>query len=208
MRVATRASHHSACHLCHSCASCHLTYVSLAIRPEISHHLPSRLYPHFALPGTSPDNAMASAPTSPLPHSHMRTCNLCRQRRVKCDRGAPQCSNCLRSGSDCVYPPGHGRAPKKPRHGVAPQVSERLARLESIIKELSSGGSANSPSGHGTPKNQDPGPDTGTPTLDQEFSRLKVDDSKSYYVNNALWVTLADEVCPPLKPLGADRGSD
>lgn len=30
--------------------------------------------------------------------------------------------------------------------------------------------------------------------FDQGFSRLRVDDSRSYYVNNALWVTLSNEV--------------
>lgn len=32
-------------------------------------------------------------------------------------------------------------------------------------------------------------------SFEQDFSRLKVDESKSYYVNNALWVTLSNEAC-------------
>jgi hypothetical protein len=37
----------------------------------------------------------------------------------------------------CSYPPGRGRAPKRPRRDiVAPQLSERLSRLENIINQL------------------------------------------------------------------------
>lgn len=35
-------------------------------------------------------------------------------------------------------------------------------------------------------------------SFEQDFSRLKVDESKSYYVNNALWVTLSNEVNPSI----------
>ncbi len=197
MRVYASGDPHplpSAKRLCRSCASFHLTQHVPRHQPQISHHRHQPLYPPSASLGTNPDKVMASAPAMSLPQTHMRTCNLCRQRRVKCDRGAPQCSACLKSGADCVYPPGRGRAPKKPRHGAAPQVTERLARLESIIKELSTGGPATPPSAHETTGGQQAVDETGAQALDQEFSRLKVDDSKSYYVNNALWVTLADEV--------------
>ena len=81
---------------------------------------------------------------------------------------------------------------------MAPQVSERLSRLESIIHQLSAAGARHSLSADETSQVQDsptqePSGDSTQP-LDQDFSRLKVDDSKSYYVNNALWVTLSDEV--------------
>ncbi|KAK4149315.1 hypothetical protein C8A00DRAFT_38096 [Chaetomidium leptoderma] len=128
---------------------------------------------------------MATTPGLSSPHTQVRTCNLCRQRRVKCDRQVPQCSNCLRSEAHCIYPPGRGRAPKRPRRDVAaPQVSERLARLESIISRI----------GAATPETSHAREASDSQSLDQDFSRLKVDESKSYYVNNALWVTLSDEV--------------
>ncbi len=141
---------------------------------------------------------MASALDVPLSHTQVRTCNLCRQRRVKCDRRDPRCSNCLRSEADCIYPPGRGRAPKRPKRDVAPQISERLSRLESIIHQLSAAGARHSLLADEASHVQDsptqgPSGDSTQP-LDQDFSRLKVDDSKSYYVNNALWVTLSDEV--------------
>ncbi|KAL2126429.1 hypothetical protein VTI74DRAFT_931 [Chaetomium olivicolor] len=127
---------------------------------------------------------MASTLGLSLRHNQVRTCNLCRQRRVKCDRQVPQCSNCVRAEATCIYPPGRGRAPKRPRRDVAPQLTERLSRLESIISQL--GASARETSHSGDPSDAQ--------SFDQDFSRLKVDESKSYYVSNALWVTLADEV--------------
>uniref|UniRef100_A0A093VF75 Oleate-activated transcription factor 1 n=1 Tax=Talaromyces marneffei PM1 TaxID=1077442 RepID=A0A093VF75_TALMA len=32
------------------------------------------------------------------------TCNLCRERKVRCDREKPQCHRCRKSGLTCVYP--------------------------------------------------------------------------------------------------------
>ncbi|KAI1349769.1 transcription factor [Xylaria sp. FL0043] len=126
---------------------------------------------------------------SPLPQ--LRMCTLCRQRRIKCDRQRPQCSNCRLAEAVCVYPPGRGRAPKKPRHGVGPQLSERLARLESIISQASAAQSSHYVQKDSHAREAREGMDS---SFDQGFSRLKVDESKSYYVNNALWVTLSSEV--------------
>ncbi|KAE8387993.1 hypothetical protein BDV23DRAFT_160092 [Aspergillus alliaceus] len=124
------------------------------------------------------------------PQMQVRTCNLCRQRRVKCDRQLPRCSNCLRSEGNCVYPPGRGRAPKRPRHGVDPQLSERLCRLESIINQFGAAAQEN----HQAQETSRARGASETHPFDVDFSRLKVDESKSYYVNNALWVTLSNEV--------------
>ncbi|RYP09061.1 hypothetical protein DL765_008583 [Monosporascus sp. GIB2] len=135
----------------------------------------------------------AETPTTPgmsPPHMQVRTCNLCRQRRVKCDRQVPRCSNCLRSEANCVYPPGRGRAPKRPRSGVVPQLSERLSRLESIINQLSAAAREN----HLAQETSHAWEASDTHSFDQDFSRLKLDESKSYYVSNALWVTLSNEV--------------
>ncbi|KAF5579843.1 bikaverin cluster-transcription factor [Fusarium pseudocircinatum] len=120
-------------------------------------------------------------------HVQVRTCIHCRHRRVKCDRQFPQCSNCIRSEVNCIYPPGRGRAPKRPKRSLAPQLSERLSRLESIIGQFGAAAREN----QDTPQTA---PDSEGHSFEQDFSRLKVDESKSYYVNNALWVTLSNEV--------------
>ncbi|KAF9773516.1 Bikaverin cluster transcription factor bik5 [Fusarium sp. DS 682] len=82
---------------------------------------------------------------------------------------------------NCIYPPGRGRAPKRPKRSLAPQLSERLSRLESIIGQFGAAAREN----QDTPQTT---PDGEGHSFEQDFSRLKVDESKSYYVNNALWV--------------------
>ncbi|KAI5926670.1 fungal-specific transcription factor domain-containing protein [Camillea tinctor] len=84
---------------------------------------------------TSSTPAPVAGTSSPTPYPHIRSCTLCRQRKVKCDRQRP-CSNCSRTGSDCVYPPGPGRAAKKPRKTLDTQLLGRLSKLEGIIKRL------------------------------------------------------------------------
>ncbi|KAI1826622.1 transcription factor [Xylaria intraflava] len=148
---------------------------------------PSSLSPTPQPPQPQPQSQSQAPPLQP----QLRTCTLCRQRRIKCDRQMPRCSNCQWAEATCVYPPGRGRAPKRPRRGVPPQLSERLARLESIISQASAAqGGVNSQENPHTREAAD-----GEDSFEQEdFSRLKVDESKSYYVSNPLWVTLSSEV--------------
>lgn len=86
------------------------------------------------------DTARAATVSAAVPQ--LRTCTVCRQRKVKCDRNQP-CSNCVRSGCECVYPTGRGRAPKRPRRVVDTQLVDKLARLETIIQRLASENGSN-----------------------------------------------------------------
>jgi Fungal Zn(2)-Cys(6) binuclear cluster domain len=84
----------------------------------------------------------------------LRSCVVCRTRRVRCDRGSP-CSNCRRGNIACVYPSAV-RPPRWARRlervandavskapasqdpdPAAAQVLKRLQHLESLVKELS-----------------------------------------------------------------------
>lgn len=87
------------------------------------------------------------------PRPQLRTCAVCRQKKIKCDRQKP-CSNCIRSGCDCTYPIGRGRAPKRPRRLVEGQLVDKLARLETIIQHLAAehGSKIETPSGGPTPE--------------------------------------------------------
>lgn len=164
----------------------------------------------------------SSAAAAPFPH--IRSCELCRQRKVKCDRRQP-CSHCTRSGQDCVYPAGPGRAPKRSRRAENAQLMDKLSRLEHIIKRLASEnkGDAETPGDHHSEtdvdhtqstlqahrlddedKRQSSKSPSQTPgvsrenasSLDVQFGRLVINDSKSYYVGNVLWANLANEVRP------------
>ncbi|KAG8158052.1 hypothetical protein KVR01_011813 [Diaporthe batatas] len=165
---------------------------------------------------TSPAAALAA------PFRHIRSCELCRHRKVKCDRQTP-CSHCARAGQTCSYPAGPGRAPKRSRRAENAQLMDKLSRLEQIIKRLASEGGENADNdaavdGHHEDKDGDPSQRSANPegdakqssstpssrlsevqaqgssSLDVQFGRLVVNDSMSYYVGNVLWANLANEI--------------
>ncbi|KAI1496053.1 fungal-specific transcription factor domain-containing protein [Biscogniauxia marginata] len=152
-------------------------------------------------------------PSSGPPPLHLRTCVLCRQRKVKCDRKQP-CSNCARTEASCVYPPGPGRAAKKPRNPVDTQLFDRLSKLEGIIKRLqsqnqsrdrshaASGPSAEEADGLSQAtaepcipmrKEEEPGPSPDS-LATHNLGRLMIDETKSYYIGNILWAELGNEI--------------
>ncbi|KAI1635004.1 fungal-specific transcription factor domain-containing protein [Biscogniauxia mediterranea] len=170
---------------------------------------------------TASSTPIAPIPSSSAPYPHIRSCTLCRQRKVKCDRQHP-CSGCSRSGSDCVYPPGPGRAAKRSRKTLDNQLLGRLSKLENIIKRLQTqtesqgpepsherpgaaayaetsaspaGGSSRAIQGPRIPQPTEPGPSlTPEPLVTQNLGRLMIDETKSYYIGNILWAELGNEI--------------
>ncbi|KAI9924095.1 hypothetical protein MW887_007335 [Aspergillus wentii] len=59
------------------------------------------------------------------------SCELCKQRKVKCDRAQPSCGWCSRNGQLCEY-----KERKKPglRAGYGKELEQRLDRLEAVIQ--------------------------------------------------------------------------
>ncbi|GFF31918.1 uncharacterized transcriptional regulatory protein C530.11c [Aspergillus udagawae] len=59
------------------------------------------------------------------------SCELCKQRKVKCDRAQPSCGWCARNGQLCEY-----KERKKPglRAGYGKELEQRLDRLEQVIQ--------------------------------------------------------------------------
>ncbi|GAP85745.1 putative fungal specific transcription factor [Rosellinia necatrix] len=98
------------------------------------------------------------------------SCETCKQRKVKCDRGQPSCGWCRRNSVECAY-----RERKKPglRAGYGRELEQRLDRLEEILRShseiLNSGFIGSSPTHHGLPppsvRNSNPSipSDHGTP---------------------------------------------
>jgi len=141
-------------------------------------------------PSTTDNAPLSSDPLgSALFAPNRPTCDSCRRRKVKCDRQQP-CSVCNQSNSDCVYPSRRGRAPKKSRRGVDAQLADRLSHLDTLIKRFEEQTAANHPP---LDSNQLESPKTGH-SADRCFGRLIVDNSRSYYVSNDLWGSLASEV--------------
>ena len=59
------------------------------------------------------------------------SCELCKQRKVKCDRGQPHCGWCVRNGQICEY-----KERKKPglRAGYGRELEARLDKLEGVLQ--------------------------------------------------------------------------
>ncbi|KAF2805677.1 uncharacterized protein BDZ99DRAFT_395902, partial [Mytilinidion resinicola] len=57
-------------------------------------------------------------------------CDLCRKRKIKCDRASPQCSNCVSYQAKCVFT--HKKKPRKlPRRS-----GERIDKLETRLRHV------------------------------------------------------------------------
>ncbi|OQD70994.1 hypothetical protein PENPOL_c001G10279 [Penicillium polonicum] len=127
----------------------------------------------------------------------LRSCGFCRSRKIKCDRQKP-CANCLRAGSECVYPAGPGRAPKRPRRAPDKHVLDRLAHLEVLVRrlgtEVESGQLPFVPPSEEPAANRGPGSGDESSQVEQQFGRLVIDETRSCYVSNILWSSLGNEI--------------
>ncbi|KAJ5477413.1 hypothetical protein N7539_007557 [Penicillium diatomitis] len=96
--------------------------------------------------GNSPTGARAGvSATAPHPGPeapNARSCITCRRRKVRCNKRSP-CSNCVRAGVDCVFPPP-GRAPRKSKRPPDSELLSRLRRLEGVIEHLNGAGAKSS----------------------------------------------------------------
>ncbi|RDL39133.1 Uncharacterized protein BP5553_03473 [Venustampulla echinocandica] len=83
------------------------------------------------------------------------SCELCKQRKVKCDRSQPACGWCSRNGANCEY-----KERKKPglRAGYGRELEQRLDKLEDVLRshaqilESFTNNSNSLPSDHDTPQ--------------------------------------------------------
>lgn len=108
----------------------------------------------------APPSEQATAPSSVSLNSNIITsvrktnppsCNLCRQRKVKCDRTDP-CSNCVRVGEVCVSsaPLGAPRGRQGGRRKHERKLLDRVAKLESLVNGIESGITGSKPVGPAT----------------------------------------------------------
>ncbi|KAI9712728.1 MAG: hypothetical protein M1820_001350 [Bogoriella megaspora] len=77
----------------------------------------------------SPASATSRAATKP---QRVLACVLCQQRKIKCNREIP-CSNCLKSGAQCV--PAVPTARQRRRRFPERDLLERLNRYESLLRQ-------------------------------------------------------------------------
>ncbi|KAI1205253.1 putative fungal-specific transcription factor [Annulohypoxylon truncatum] len=85
------------------------------------------------------DEAAPSRPRSGNPNRRrdkpQLSCNLCRRRKLRCDRQHPSCSSCLLRGQTCTYAENQGLAMPPDRTAV-PSLHNRIVYLESLVKSL------------------------------------------------------------------------
>ncbi|KAL5356461.1 hypothetical protein BJX96DRAFT_142846 [Aspergillus floccosus] len=83
-------------------------------------------------------------------------CDICRERKVRCDRGDPKCGRCARLGYDCGY---QGRKRYRAAQADMPrQLSElqtRLAHAEALLRTSSSTASTTTPIARPLPSHPD-----------------------------------------------------
>ncbi|KAL4741879.1 fungal-specific transcription factor domain-containing protein [Aspergillus similis] len=146
----------------------------------------------------------------------IRSCVTCRRRKVRCNKRSP-CSNCVRAGVECIFPPP-GRAPRRLKRPPAEnaELLSRLRQLENIVETAIANTNTQllPPQQHSDCSSGDPPersqtahdeaetevqrcPVSGRRTqqpLEHEFGRLVIEDNRSRYVSNRFWASLGDQI--------------
>nr|WAU16877.1 BTG1 [Cercospora sp. JNU001] len=117
-----------------------------------------------------------------MPHA----CMSCASRRVRCDRGSPKCSTCVKRGADCVYQ----RIPPRPRRKRRAESAERkVERYERILSEhglLENSPPTASESGRTSQAKESRSPDQGQP----DAGILIGGQGGTRYIDDRIWVGL------------------
>ena len=77
------------------------------------------------------------SPTTSVRHKRPdRSCLLCHQRKIRCDKRSP-CANCARADILCCYPGPDERSGRRLPKSTIADVSARVTRLERTITAIS-----------------------------------------------------------------------
>jgi len=85
----------------------------------------------------SPIKSSRSNPNLPI-----QSCQLCRRRKIRCDKSTPSCTQCLKANTECVYPTRKSRSSTSAlknsvgAQGREEQLLKRISKLESAIQGL------------------------------------------------------------------------
>jgi Fungal Zn(2)-Cys(6) binuclear cluster domain len=162
-----------------------------SVSPQLVLHTPKS--------STSDEQSNAAAGTL----RKLATCNLCRRRKVKCDKANP-CSNCLRAGVACVsttlsrVPRGRQGSRRKPDG----ELLKRIAKLENLVKNLEAENGGVLPMaspvniGDAQPGFEVPYREKASESKPRssESSTGSPKDHLERYLSSSFWVTLSDEV--------------
>ncbi|KAF5027602.1 hypothetical protein F66182_272 [Fusarium sp. NRRL 66182] len=159
---------------------------------------------------------------SPASATKLRSCVVCRSRKVRCDKLSP-CSNCQRANIPCVVqsndrPPRwarrleritnetHGAASQAASNPRTDQVMERLQTLENLVKELSGqlavanaatkrDASAEAASSLECRKDETSPSSASTSDVQKHFGRMILQDGdRGRYIASGFWSRISDEL--------------
>ncbi|KAF7590310.1 hypothetical protein BBP40_003003 [Aspergillus hancockii] len=126
-----------------------------------------------------------SEPVTSTPRVRL-SCELCRQRKVKCDKLDP-CTNCQRFGVACVpverarLPRGRsGRLTAKGAPGQDTSLKERVSRLEELLRELTNHGDDTINAQSGLSSSQE--------------NSAKESDKSEPYIENSFWADILRQI--------------
>ncbi|KAF4344017.1 binuclear zinc cluster transcription factor [Fusarium beomiforme] len=166
----------------------------------------------------TPEKNASNASTAKL-----RSCVVCRSRKVRCDKLSP-CSNCRRANIPCVLPSndrpprwarrlgriadnGQGAAGQNSGTSETDQVMNRLRTLENLVKELSgqlevANATASRAASSDAPSPQDAVKDAASPSststasdVQKHFGRMVIKDkNREKYVASGFWSRISDEI--------------
>ncbi|KAI1824989.1 hypothetical protein F4861DRAFT_548043 [Xylaria intraflava] len=167
------------------------------------------------------NSGVPALPPAPQTTAKLRSCVVCRARKVRCDKKSP-CSNCRRAGIPCVLPSsnrtprwaknygiGAGERSTQAVESPTTQVMERLRYLENLVKELrgqpnqAPAAGNSSMGGSPTGSSQDRGDSQegaeslslGKSNIQSQFGRLVLNDpGRSRYVTSEFWSRVNDEL--------------
>ncbi|EAW20173.1 putative C6 transcription factor [Aspergillus fischeri NRRL 181] len=148
------------------------------------------------------------------------SCGPCRHRKLKCNRAHP-CENCVKRGdaSSCTYAQASARRKNATQNSASSSpddMQNRIDRLESLVLSLMTNGSQSagpaaamaaisgtSSSGGSLNQSHDIDLDDETSNAPEEsdteqvtksFGIMKVDNNKSYYISDAHWASLLNDI--------------
>jgi hypothetical protein len=114
---------------------------AVQIKSEESGDRPYGNYPTSNITAsTSPRSPIKSARSNPNPP--IQSCQLCRRRKIRCDKSTPSCTQCLKANTECVYPTRKSRSSASALKNSAgaqsreEQLLKRISKLESAIQGL------------------------------------------------------------------------
>ena len=148
------------------------------------------------------ENQDPPSPTASVRHKRAdRSCLLCHQRKIRCDKRSP-CANCARADILCCYPGPDERSGRRLPKSTIADVAARVTRLERTISAISKDAAR-------TDSNLYPVSDSKSPPAERNISETPVprdspgeillqDGLSTRYVNETILSRVLEEVCVSL----------